>query len=322
MLRRAHRALERRWGCHNLEVPLSALCRTEAFAQFAAHILTDLPRFQTAYNDSVHAYRRANRIKSRNHPVPDLAADGDWLEAPFWGWRGGQTRRQRLFARLAGDRLELRCGGETWPVLPRDGERLAAEWAKLEQDGFKLRTRALTTTLFARLVLADLFIHGIGGGKYDELTDAILRRFYDIEPPRFLILSATRLLPLPSFPVSADDCRQLAHDLRDLHWNPQRHLDGDPRALPLIERKTALVAAQPVAHPARHERFVNLRDVTDRLRPLTSERESELRQRLESCVQEVHTNTVLRRRDYSFCLYPETVLRPLLRQFLEEPRTK
>ncbi len=77
--------------------------------------------------------------------------------------------------------------------------------AGLEAEGFKVRTRALTTTLFARLFLADLFIHGIGGGKYDELTDAIVRRFYGFEPPRYLVLSATRWLPLPSFPVTSDD---------------------------------------------------------------------------------------------------------------------
>ena len=70
-----------------------------------------------------------------------------------------------------------------------------------ERQGQKVRSRALTNTLFARLFLADLFVHGIGGGKYDELTDDIIRRFYGCEPPAFLVLSATRLLPLPAVPV-------------------------------------------------------------------------------------------------------------------------
>ena len=51
-------------------------------------------------------------------------------------------------------------------------------WRSLEAHGFKIRTRALTTTMFARLFLADLFIHGIGGGIYDELTDRIIERYY------------------------------------------------------------------------------------------------------------------------------------------------
>ena len=53
----------------------------------------------------------------------------------------------------------------------------------------------MTTTLFARLLLADMFIHGLGGGKYDELTDSLMRDFYGIEPPSFLVLTGTLRLP-------------------------------------------------------------------------------------------------------------------------------
>src|SRR5439155_1393714 len=77
--------------------------------------------------------------------------------------------------------------------------------------------------------LADLFIHGIGGAKYDELTDEIARRFYGCEPPRYLILSATLLLPLRAFPARPAEGQHLARELRDLHYNPQRHLDGVER---------------------------------------------------------------------------------------------
>src|SRR5262249_2981503 len=92
----ARRAVERRWGCNNLEVPVSALCRTEPFAWFASPLLANLPTFHATYNDCVHAYRRRYGIRSRNHPVPDLVTEGEWLELPFWGWRSGQTQRGRL----------------------------------------------------------------------------------------------------------------------------------------------------------------------------------------------------------------------------------
>jgi hypothetical protein len=312
----ARRALERRWGCHSLEVPLSAVCRTETFGWFAAHLLAELPRFQAGYNDCVRAYRRANRIKNRNHPVPDLATDGDWLEAPFWGWRAGQTRRARLFARTRGDRLELRCGTETWPSFPRGGEQIARAWPELAAGGFKVRTRALTTTLFARLFLADLFIHGIGGGKYDELNDAIMRRFYGVEPPRYLVLSATRWLPLPSFAVTPADRRRLAREVRDLHWNPQHYLDGDAAARTLIESKRALIAEEPRDDRGRRARFESIRTVTERLRATVGEREETLRRQLGLCDRQLQANTVLRRRDYSLCLYPDAVLRPFCTQFL------
>lgn len=59
-----------------------------------------------------------------------------------------------------------------------------------------IRTRALTTTMFARLAVADLFVHGIGGAKYDELTDQIIARLWHTDPPPFLTLTATSHLPL------------------------------------------------------------------------------------------------------------------------------
>src|SRR5581483_2694845 len=80
----ARRAWERRWGCHNAEVPVSRLCQTEAFSWFACHLLGEAAHFHALYNHSVHAYRRRNGIKGRSHPVPDLARDGEWLEMPFW----------------------------------------------------------------------------------------------------------------------------------------------------------------------------------------------------------------------------------------------
>ena len=88
--------------------------------------MTDLPRFHADYNAGVHDYRKRHGIRSRNHPVPDLAEEDGWLEAPFWGWRAGATRRGRLFARVQSDGVALRIGDEIWPTLPL--KDAAAAW--------------------------------------------------------------------------------------------------------------------------------------------------------------------------------------------------
>src|SRR5262249_60155858 len=79
----ARRAIERRWGCHNYEGPVSAVCQTEPFAWFACDLLTHLPRLHPAYNDSVRDYRARYGLRSTSHPVPDLATEGHSLAAPF-----------------------------------------------------------------------------------------------------------------------------------------------------------------------------------------------------------------------------------------------
>jgi hypothetical protein len=316
----ARRAFERHWGCHNLEVPLHLLCTTEPFGWFALHLLQALPRFHAVHNSCLREYRKTYGIRSRAHPVPDLVRDGDWYEAPLWAWDRTDSRRGRLMARTSSKGVELRAGGVDWPTLSADPRQAVQQWQSMDGSGHKLRSRALTTTLFARLMLSDLFIHGIGGAKYDELTDEIIRRFYDFEPPSYMVLSATLLLPLPAYPSHPDDCRRLARQLRDVHWNPQRHLPSDgaapPQACELAQEKATWVAREPATAPSRRDRYRRLFNLTENLRPFVSDDEASLRMQHERCVQEVEANAILKRRDYAFCLYPEEMLRGYFAEFL------
>ena len=276
------RAKEREWGCHNLELPVSHLSKTVAFQQFVGQIVRDLPRFTAIYNDALHQYRSANQIRSKNHPAPDLEPG----ETPFWRMTG--AGRTKFFA--------------------------------TEHDIPELRPRALTLTLFARLFLGDFFIHGIGGGKYDEVTDAIIRDFYGIEPPLFQVLSATVHLPLPTFPTTVTDVLALRRRERDLHWNPQRHLPKRDTEFTevqsLVNRHHLLEAVAPSAPRDRQERYRNFREISDQLRPRVEARLTDTRDWLTRAEQEATANAALVRRDFAWVLYPEAMLRPIMQQFL------
>ncbi|MCI0643094.1 MAG: hypothetical protein L0Y72_31620 [Gemmataceae bacterium] len=332
---RARRLWERRWGCHNLEAPLSRLCQTEAFAWFACHLLSELPKLHGVYNTAVADYRRRYGLRSRNHPVPDLAKEGDWLEAPFWAWRAGQGRRQRLWVRQTSTAMELRSGaaldlpsplggrgaggeGAIWPALPRGArsEDLVAAFRDLEKQGCKVRTRALTTTLFARLLLADLFIHGIGGGKYDELTDRLFRDFFGMPPPAYLILSGTLLLPFPQRGKNPG-LPELERQLRDLHWNPQRYAKT-AEAQELAAQKQRWFGAPCETSAQRRTRYAELRKLTAALRLLVENKKGEIESELAHARHAAAALQVTSRRDYAFCLYPEETLRPFLQRVLDE----
>lgn len=313
----ARRAFERRWRCVNLEVPLSRVCATASFAWFAAHLLHELPRLHAAYNEAVHAYRQRYGLRGTRHPVPDLARDGAWLEAPLWAWRKGDERRGRLFVRREGERLELRSGTEDWPALRAASPAgMVEQLQELERRGCKVRTRALTTTLFARLFLGDVFLHGLGGAKYDEVTDDIVRRFYGLEPPRFLVLTGTLLLPFPRLPATAADIRRAQQVRRDCQWNPQRHLGGDGQAQELVRRKSEWIERYAATAPERRERFQRLREVTAQLQPFAAAEEQRWSAVLEQAQTAWRLNQVRLRRDFAFCLYPEEKLRPFCDQFL------
>ena len=310
----ARRMWERRWGCHNFEVPLSELCRSESFGWFVCHLLNDLPRFHTIYNQAVREYRRDQGIRSRNHPVPDLAVDGDWLEAPFWIWRRFQQRRDRLFVRFSAHGLELRQGfGETWPRPCPDANPENEILVWIDCDEPKIRPRALTTTLYARLLIADTFVHGIGGAKYDELTDILIRRFYGIEPPRYVVVSGTLQLPFPVPPISEADLRRQASVLRDCRWNPERHLQvRDARFRELAQRKAALIQLVCSTHAERLERFQRLRQLNEELRRFSQEKIRDLEASLDRSRRALAEKTNLTRRDFPFCFYPAEQLREFL----------
>ncbi|MBL8796085.1 MAG: hypothetical protein JNM56_19445 [Planctomycetia bacterium] len=319
----ARRTVERRWGCQNLELPVSRLCGIEPFAWFACQLLADLQRFHLVYNTTVQDHRRSHGIRSKNHPVADLTADGDWREAPFWAWRAGQTQRGRPLARLRDGRIELRIGQDSWPSLPwpDDPHATVAAWRALEAQGYKLRPRALTMTMFTRLVLGDLFIHGIGGGKYDELTDEIVRRYWQCESPRFMVLSATLHLPLPAANVKQEQRLQAARQVRDLHWNPQRHLNAidlpSPSDVQTLMARTA-VGERPETKAERRRWFQELRGYTERLRPFVRDQSERAAARLATIDRELAEAQVTQRRDYAFCLFPEKKLRDAFGRLLGE----
>ena len=273
------RERERKWGCHNLELPVSRLSRTKAFQLFAASLFDDRFRFREVYNAAIRAYRDANGIRSAHHPAPELAE----REVPFWERTPDGRRRLREV---------------TLDITPRN-----------------LRPRALTLTLFARVCLGDFFIHGIGGGKYDEVTDAIIRDYFGIEPPAYQVLSATLHLPLPAFPSTADDLTRADRRVRDLQWNPQALPGADAE---LVREHAALTANEPPRgeHAARREWFRRLQQVKERLRAGVITEVPAAEESLRRAQSEVDANAILQRRDYPWVLYPEETLRPFLQRFL------
>jgi hypothetical protein len=320
----ARRALEREWGCDNLELPVSHLAGSESFVRFAVNIGRNAARFAEVYNAAVGRYRANNGIRGSAHPVPDLERDGDWQEVPLWAWTARDPRRGRVWVKSeTGRRLSFRFdSGPAGVTIPVPFAGYGPETAGLMNDALRLRPRALTLTLYARVCLGDFFIHGIGGGKYDEVTDAIIRDYFGIAPPAYQVLSATLHLPLPGFPSTPADLRRAQRRVRDLFWNPQRHLSAEhrtnPEVMALVAECAALAGSEPplTNRSARRDWFHRLRAVAGRLRPFVSGQVPGAAAELIRVRNEVTANAILQRRDYSWALYPEDVLRPALQRFL------
>jgi hypothetical protein len=204
----------------------------------------------------------------------------------------------------------LRVAGEDWPSIPcTNAESAIDAWRLLERQGFKIRSRALTTTMFARLFLADLFIHGIGGGLYDVLTDHIVARFFALPAPAYLVLSATLLLPLPRFPYAKQRARTLERHWRDLVYKPQQFIESDATTAPLIHEKQDWIARAATSHAERVERYRSIRKLNARLLPFVWPRKCQVEVEHLEQLRHAERDAVAARRDYAFCLYPEEMLR-------------
>ena len=320
------RRVERQWGCANLELPISQLCHTEGFYWFACHLLAHLPRFHLEHNRALEAFRRRHRIRSRHHPVPALQHEGDWLEAPFWIWTAQFPHRRQLFVRQEG-REVLLTDRDQWTVrLPLSPQREACCAVELMREqagrGVKIRTRALTTTIFSRLCLAELFIHGLGGARYDELTDEIIRRFYGLEPPQFLTVTGTLHLPLTACLDTPEEARRLARRVRDLHYNPQRYIEiaqgSNTQLAALVENKGELIRMQPSSRMERRDRFERIRQLNQLLAPAVEAARIETAEQLERVRAKLRAVAIHQTRDWAFCVYPEETLHAFYRPFLED----
>ncbi|MEX0701012.1 MAG: hypothetical protein WD069_02850 [Planctomycetales bacterium] len=335
----ARHRIEVDWGARNFELPLSRLCELDPFLWFASHLLVRAEEFRAIHNEVLDEFRRVNRVRSRTHPVPALKAHDGWIETPFRVWRTGAPVRRNVFVQQRAGVLALSDGSDTFAELPiapgRDACCAVEVLRKLPAQGIRFRTRALTTTLFARLFLADLFVHGTGGAKYDEMTDRIIGRFFGIEPPAFQTLSATLHLPLAEpFDVAPEDATRLETLLRELEFNPDRHLPphAPAEARALAAEKRQLIAEQRAARGERaprsvrrsrsranHARYRRFREIDQALRPFVAGQRRQIENDLAELRRQLAANIVLRDRDASFALYPEDKLRRFLTGLASQP---
>jgi hypothetical protein len=214
----------------------------------------------------------------------------------------------------------LRIAGEDEPLieLPLSPDREACcaveRLSELGSRSIRLRTRALTTTMFARYLLGDLFLHGIGGAKYDELGDSIARRFFGIEPPGFLTLSMTLWLGLPDHPSASSSLAFINRRSREILYNPDRALSEPiaPEARNLIRAKQEAVGAEVSTRGQRVSRFRKIRAINQALEPFVRPQIRSLEAKKGQVLIELDWNRVVRGREYPFVVHSARRLRDIM----------
>lgn len=304
----ARRRYEAPAGTDYLELPLTRLARTHAWLAFVVDMALSAERFSAAYNAELADYRAASKTRSAAQPFPDLAREGDSIELPLWRIANGHRTGVRAVVRRDGSTALVDAAGSCVVELPADAE---AAIAVLRDSGELLAPKALALTLFSRMFVADLFIHGVGGGRYDRVTDGVCRRYYGVEPPAFVVASMTMYLPIGVHVVSAEEVAAARERLNRIDHNPDALLgevefdsgEERARALSLAAEKTALVDA--IAAPGADKKALGMRirELNAALSAMLEPLRADLAGHLASLESQLAASEILTDRTYPFCFW-------------------
>ncbi|MGH2349306.1 MAG: hypothetical protein ACRDFT_07580, partial [bacterium] len=294
------------------ELPVSRVSGTEEFRRFVLHIIGSAERFAEIYNRRLREYRERTNIRTVAQPFPDLETAADRVELPFWVIRDG--RRDPLYVRRTGGVYRLMVGTvEVGAVTALVPDELAA---------LAIRPRALTLTAFTRLCAADLFVHGVGGGRYDRVTDDVIREFFGVEPPRYAVATATLHLTLAPLDAGAE-LQRLRRRLLEVQHNPERLLPdptGPQRAL--IDEKWSLIGSidhGALGRRARREATQRIREINEILATTLGSERAATEQALAAVRDAAESEAVATARTYPFCFFPPQAVDDLVAAQFEEP---
>ncbi len=334
--------LERKLGINNYEVPISLLVDSAGYRNFLAELIFNANRLLEIYNKVLREYRKCHHIKTAMQPVPDLLKRDGWNELPIWVWNGESKRRRSLFVKSEAGKILLsdHAGWQSCMDIESNSDAqpddcfrfISAHLHQLQQQGMRLRTKALMTTAYLRLFVADWFIHGIGGAKYDEITDSIIADFWNIPTPQFQVATGTLWMPLENRPaVPTQSSAQLKQQFRHAVENPETVLTAAEResAADLLKAKKELIAQQKQAKTeglsrtqrrakaeANRKRYQELKQVRESLLQIAAPRIKQLQKEIEQTIQIERDLQAANGREYPLCCYPLESLK----NFAEEIR--
>ncbi|HSU67693.1 MAG TPA: hypothetical protein VLJ39_12535 [Tepidisphaeraceae bacterium] len=202
---------------------VSPICLSEPYLLFVHHVLSRADKFATHYNAALDTFRRENKIRTPGRPMPNLQAVGaSGCEVPFWLDSLSSGTRRRATVERRNEKWVLANGPDDEFVFDpaADGWDAAQQLSLwLRRHSLRLSPRALTLTAVFRLLIADQFVHGIGGGQYDQVLDKLIALHFGIEPPRFCVTTATLFFPEAAgqprvcLPCLAQDGHRLKHQV-------------------------------------------------------------------------------------------------------------
>jgi hypothetical protein len=178
-----------------LEAPLSILLTETELKEVIGELFVDSPRLVATYNLTLDNYRKEHRISNPANPFPNMKVDAQGVELPLW--------------RISGESRK--------PVFYSTNDSIGDSKCNY------LVTRGSITTLLLRAYCSDLFVHGLGGGKYDRFVEQFSEAYYGLTLPGFVVASKTVAL-FPEKLAQLNRDVELASNVKDMISKTEAYL--------------------------------------------------------------------------------------------------
>lgn len=317
------------------EIPHSFLANYNAFLLFFLEIASNIRSFALIYNQKLAQYRISHKIKNKENPMTDLLIEQNRVEAPFWIWQNGKKMgREKVFLSNENDgRLYLDLTLHRKILLisnEKEDKSLILQNLKgiMNQNRFIISPRALILTLFQRLFGADLFIHGIGGSKYDLITDGLIQEYFKVEPPGYFSVSATIPLDFPHQVKNQNDLllSALRKKQRQLIFNPEKvigeaalSIKKEQEAHVLINEKMKVIQEINKANSGdKYYLSQKIKTLNQKINEILSPYETYLTGKIAETEKKEKQEKILRFREYPYCFYNGEKIASLLKNRIKE----
>jgi len=159
-------------------------------------------------------------------------------------------------------------------------------------------------TFFARLFLCDLWIHGIGGARYEEINDSLAKDFFLFALPEYAVASAT--LHLNFNPDT--DIRSLKDRARKMKFHPEKFLRASDEETKILLKSKGRLLGKIRNSQDKKELSKQLRMVNEKLRSRTVREIQDLEKTIS---EKEKLLRIAANREFPFFLFPLSDLRSL-----------
>lgn len=310
-------ALYQNLSINAIYLPVSMIADSGVFQDFLACLLKDVSSFVAHYNTAVSTLKASTDISTLQ--TIDIK-DCSFSELPFW-LLTPENKKSSLFVSSDQDHsISIACDSSILVNTRSTDVNQALE--KLKQKGYSVRPKAVALTLFVRLYLADWFIHGAGGARYEFITDYLLRHFFRIDNLSYGAAALTSFLFEKELASTEQSLGRLQKQQRKFLHSPESFLDPDPplelELCDLLKKKQNAIICSTDASASHQERKCareNIRILNRKLQEHLPFSEEAIHTEISKLKEQL---SLFKKRDFCFGLFSKEYLTSFTGEICEQ----